>query len=276
MKKTVAVILTILMLFTAALPCFAASPAKFSVNIVSESDTEAVISIDYDGGSSFQNFDFDLKFNDKKLKPKDAYEGDGLNSFVIASKKSGGNAISLINKDINPIKGTLASILPFKTVNGKDLFVVGFQKLTKDKLTANDVSLKFTTCQFDGANVQTAVTVFQSDTAPTPQSSTDKAQPTEKPDSSTSPPDGSMVSSENTELNASTAPTDSAETDAQQNSEAEVLTEAAAQTQQNAEKKDIKKMVWIPAVAICIVFVAVAIAVFAKKKKEDNPNENEK
>lgn len=267
MKKTASIILTLFMIISLALPCLAAAPAKFSLNIVSESDTELVISLDYDGGSSFQNFDFDLKYNDKKLKPTAARDGNGSVAFQLYTKNNGGNSLSIVNKDINPIKGGFAVTVPFKVVQGKDLFIFSFQKLSKQAVEKNDFSIKFTICQLNNADVQTTVSI------PWANGSANTAKPTQP--SSTAPSDKSEIatassqpatemSEVNTEVNGNGAEvSDSLE-------EAESVESKANENSVN--NSSAKKIVIVVAVALCMMILITGVVFlisFLKKKKKD-------
>ena len=61
MKKIVSIIIAAVMAFCLCLPAFAAQSATFAVNVVSESDTRAIVSIDYEGGAAFNCLDFAFK-----------------------------------------------------------------------------------------------------------------------------------------------------------------------------------------------------------------------
>lgn len=256
MKKTVSVILTLLMLFVLALPCFAAGSVSFSISTVSDNDSELVVSVNYDGGSSFQNIDFEMDYNSEKLRPTEAYEGDGLTEFVLSTKKSGGNAISMINKDSNPIKGVMATTSPFKPVKGKDLFIVKFQKLSEDSVSDGDLSLKFTNCQLDYENLKTEIKTPWSGG-----SSSDK----ENPDSSGQDSEDASAGSESlTETQSGSA----SEADRKEISESAVSQVQNKDADKTAGEKNVKKAVIISAVVVCVLLVAAAI-IFMKKKQEN-------
>lgn len=264
MKKTVSVFLTLLMLFALALPCFAENPAEFSINIISESDKELAVSVNYDGGSTFQNIDFELKYDYKKLKPTEAVDGDGLTEFIIYTKKNSGNAISMINKDVNPIKGVMATTVPFKVVQGKDLFVIKFQKLSKAKATDGDLSLKITNCQLDYVNIKTTVSSpWTGGTTAKTTTTTQNSVATEKSNAASTAQNSEVTQTPLSQLNdVSEQPEISDEYE---------LTDIQDTEQKTADTKtNVKKAVWIPALVICILFVAVAAAVFINRKKENN------
>ncbi len=274
MKKAVSVFLTLLMLFAFALPCFAENPAKFSINILSENDKELIISVDYDGGSSFQNIDLELKYDSKKLKPTEANDGDGLTAFAMYAKRNDGNSISMINKDKNPIKGVMAATIPFKAVQGKDLFQIKFQKLSKFTAGGADLSLKLTNCQLDYANIKTEIkTPWANGSAA---SASDKADTTVK----TNAPAPDKNTPNTTPVTGESKPTEQQSvvtaTDADETVSAELPDENGTVSAQNTDpentgsEKNIKKAVMIPAIVICVLFVAVAAVVFISRKKENS------
>lgn len=252
MKKTASVLLAFLMLFVMILSCAAANPAKFSVNIVSESDTELVVSLDYDGGSSFQNFDFELKYNADKLKAKEAYDGDGSAAFQMYAKKNGGNAISIVNKDINPIKGAFAVTVPFKVVQGKDMFIFSFQKLSKQSVTKGDISVNFTTCQLDDTDVQVTVSLPFADGS---SGSTASGSSTTLQKSEVATADTELVTADVSDSAAETA----------EDTEGEAL---AAEDDETAEENNnsAKKVIWVVAAAACMVIIITGVVVFLRKK----------
>ncbi|MCQ2484841.1 MAG: hypothetical protein MJ168_05855 [Clostridia bacterium] len=253
MKKTASVLLTFFMLFVMILPCAAANQAKFSVNIVSESDTELVVSLDYDGGSSFQNFDFELKYNADKLKAKEAYDGDGSAAFQMYAKKNGGNAISIVNKDINPIKGAFAVTVPFKVVQGKDMFIFSFQKLSKQSVTKGDISVAFTTCQLNDANVQVTVSLPFADGSPNGTVS-----------GSSSALQKSEAATADTELVTADASDSIAQTEEDAESEELIAKNEESIAEDNSNPA--KKIVWVVAAALCMVIIITGVIVFLRKK----------
>lgn len=153
MKKIVSIIIAAVMAFCLCLPAFAAQSATFAVNVVSESDTRAIVSIDYEGGAAFNCLDFEVKLS-KRLSVEKCATGAGLRNFKIyaddLNANLGDTVIMSFNKDSNPIKFTFASISGFKAVNGKDLLTLTLKKTSADKLKADDVKLTVTNCGICG------------------------------------------------------------------------------------------------------------------------------
>lgn len=65
MKKIISIIIAAVMAFCLCLPAFAAQSATFAVNVVSEDNTKAVVSIDYDGGTAFNCLDFEVTLSSR-------------------------------------------------------------------------------------------------------------------------------------------------------------------------------------------------------------------
>lgn len=162
MKKIVSIIIAAVMAFCLCLPALAAQSATFAVNVVSESDTRAIVSIDYEGGAAFNCLDFEVKLS-KRLSVEKCATGAGLRNFKIYAEDNyedlNGQVITSFNKDINPMKFTYISLAGFKAVNGKDLWVITLNKLSADKLTSDDVKLTVTNCGLSGSTADSVITV---------------------------------------------------------------------------------------------------------------------
>ena len=153
MKKFISVIIAAVMAFCMFIPALAADKAKFGVTLVSEDDSKAVVSVDYNGGSTFNCLDFEVKLSGR-LKVEKCENGAGLRNFKIYvdDLNTEDATLSSFNKDSNPIAFTFATTADFKAVNGKDLLVITLKKTTKDKLTADDVKLTVTNCGVSSAS----------------------------------------------------------------------------------------------------------------------------
>lgn len=162
MKKIVSIIIAAVMAFCLCLPAFAAQSATFAVNVVSESDTRAIVSIDYEGGAAFNCLDFEVKLS-KRLSVEKCATGAGLRNFKIYAEDNyedlNVQVITSFNKDINPMKFTYISLAGFKAVNGKDLWVITLNKSSADKLTSDDVKLIVTNCGLSGSTADSVITV---------------------------------------------------------------------------------------------------------------------
>lgn len=263
MKKLISVLLMCAISVLLAVPCFAANTAKFNINVVSESNREIEISIDYEGGTAFACYDFEMEYNAEKLKVSSAIEGNGWDSFAKNTKLNGGAVISTINSNGDPIKGTCATTEPFKVVNGKDLVVVKFIKQTKDKINASDIKLKFTNCQTsDFQNIKVSVT----NSLATAVSDTDAGTSAEKKteENNTAKTD----KSESTDKNILTS--EEQVTDIENTvGESETVSELSEQNEENINGNS-KKIVVVASAAVCMLFIIVGVCAYvAKKAKND-------
>lgn len=263
MKRLISVFLMCAVSVLLAVPCFAADTAKFNINVISESNSEIKISIDFEGGTAFACYDFELKYNEKKLSAVSAIEGKGWDSFAKNTKLNGGAVISTVNPNGNPILGTCATTEAFKVVDGKDLVTATFKKLTKDKVEASDITLKFTNCQTaDFRNIKTSVTSSLS--AGTEAVSVPSEQ---KNDKSTEKPGQSEASSQQTEGESTETERQTADTN--HCVQDEPFTEEVETTDEN-DGRTTKKIVVVAAAAVIMLFIIVGICAYvAKKAKND-------
>lgn len=187
MKKFFALIISVVFVMLTCVTASAESVANFNITLVSETDTQAVITIDFDGGTGFSGLDFDMKVDSKKVKVTGAEKGAGFSNF----EKQAGTAFALININADPIKATALTLNSFRVVDGKDIFKITLKKLTKDKLDSDDVVIDITNC-VDSAQQPIKVSLttdLQGDKNENPASSSAVA-PTDAPDvSSTAPTD---------------------------------------------------------------------------------------
>ena len=159
MKKIISIIIAAVMAFCLCLSAFAAQSATFAVNVVSEDNTKAVVSIDYEGGAAFNCLDFEVTLSSRVSVEKSA-NGAGLRNFKIYTEDNeNGVVLTSFNKDANPMMFTFASITGFKAVNGKDLLVLTLKKTSSAKLTEKDVKLKVTNCGISGATANEVISV---------------------------------------------------------------------------------------------------------------------
>lgn len=268
MKKFISVIIAAVMAFCMFIPAFAADKAKFGVTLVSEDDSKAVVSVDYNGGSTFNCLDFEVKLSGR-LKVEKCENGAGLRNFKIYvdDLNTEDATLSSFNKDSNPIAFTFATTADFKAVNGKDLLVITLKKTTKDKLTADDVKLTVTNCGVSSASggadpIGTSITQLGEKTdggsAAAPGQVGTTVSKTEKSDVSVTTTSVTEKSEQTTTENADSSVSKKSETD---------KTDSGTSSKLN----DKKKIVIIAAAAVCMLLVIAAGVVFIAKKakKED-------
>ena len=160
MKRIISIFVTAVIAMSFCVAAFAADSAKFAVNVVSENDTKAVVSIDYEGGLAFNCLDFDVELSDR-VSVTNCDSGAGLRNFKIyvGDLNTGGATVSNFNDQSNPIKFTFATTVAFKAENGKDLLTITLKKNSADKLTSKDVKLTVTNCGVSGSDSSTVTDI---------------------------------------------------------------------------------------------------------------------
>lgn len=268
MKKIISIILAAVTALCLFIPALAAENSRFGVTVVSENDTKAVVSIDFNGGTAFNCLDFEVELSNR-VSVTDCSNGAGLRNFKIYVGDLGTQdaTLSNFNKDSNPIKFTFATTVGFKAVNGKDLLVITLKKDTADKLTSKDVKLTVTNCGISGAQATSAVIIGTTVTQIGEKSNTPVTVPGQA---------GTTVAktSSAAKTDATTAATtvDSSKTTVQ----TEITDEHSGQTPDanaETEKKqpDRNKIIIVAALAISMIAVIAAGVIFIAKKykKED-------
>lgn len=233
MKKIFCLISVCVLLLLSAVTASAENVSKFNLKRVSEDDTQAVLILDFDGGTPFSGLDFNVVVNEKKAKVASIVDGQGLVNFKVQAEA----AVSQANVESNPAMVTAAMIPAYRNVDGSDLFKITITKLEKEKLTAEDVVIEVTNCVDNYFNpIKASVT-------------TDLVKPTES-DSTTE------VSTTDLTENTSEAETDKQE-----------LTENETQSEEKAPNKTAIIIICVVA-AVVVVGGAGAAFVVIKKKKE--------
>lgn len=271
MKKIISIFIAVATVFCLCLPVLAAESATFSVNVVSESDTKAVVSIDFEGGAAFNCLDFEVELS-KRLSVEKCATGAGLRNFKIyandLNSDLGDTVIMSFNKDSNPIKFTFASITGFKAVNGKDLLTLTLKKTSSDKLKSDDVKLTVSNCGTSGSTADSVITVEAktiqiggSSEVKTSAAAGQAGTAVEKTASATKAGETTAV----TTTAVSSEPSKESTTTV-----AESATESSSDST-DSKTTDKKKIVIVAAAALIVLAVIVAgVAVIAKKAKKDN------
>ncbi len=194
MKKILCLVTVCVMLMLTTVTSSAASDAKFKLKIVSETDTQAVVSLDYEGGASFAAIDFTVEPNKDKAEVTKITDGKGMISFKMQAQA----VISQPNVKNGKGLVTAAMIPGYRNVDGEDLFVITLKKLTKDSLTADDIKIVFSNCQDSSLNNIKPVVTCEFSSSSSAEESTSGAFATEQSESLTDKTDGTGVS-ENTQ-----------------------------------------------------------------------------
>lgn len=160
LKKIMAVVICVLMVaiyvpFTVT----AAESAAFKICVVSQDSKSAVVTIDFAGGTGFNAFDADVKYNNLKLTLEDCQFASGFAAFKQYSDKNGGAMIFDANSSANPVKVSVATLEPFKAIDEDGAILkLSFSKIKDVNISEEDVSLKITNCQnADGTDIKTSV-----------------------------------------------------------------------------------------------------------------------
>lgn len=275
MKKIISIIIAAVMAFCLCLPAFAAQSATFAVNVVSEDNTKAVVSIDYEGEAAFNSLDLEVTLSSKVSVEKCA-NGAGLRNFKIYSddlffkthNSETDTVIMSFNKDVNPLMFTFASITGFKAVNGKDLLVLTLKKTSSAKLTEKDVKLKVTNCGISGATANEVISVnaqvIQIGGSADIKTSAAAGQ-------AGTAVDKTNASVRTTTTSAVTTTADSSELSAESTTSVAESTSDKNGENNGTKTTDKKKIVIVGAAALIVLAViVVGVVVIAKKyKKED-------
>ena len=231
MKKILCLIFACVLIMLSAVTASAENVSKFNLKLVTEDDTQAVLILDFDGGTPFSGLDFNVVVNEKKAKVASIVDGQGLVNFKVQAEA----AVSQSNIESNPAMVTAAMIPGYRNVDGSDLFKITITKLEKEKLTSEDVVIEVTNCVDNNFQpIKASVT-------------TDLVKPTES-DSTTE------VSTTDLTENTSEAETDKQE-----------LTENETQSEEKAPNKT---AIIIICVVIAVAVAGGAAFVVIKKKNE--------
>ena len=231
MKKILCLIFACVLIMLSAVTASAENVSKFNLKLATEDDTQAVLILDFDGGTPFSGLDFNVVVNEKKAKVASIIDGQGLVNFKAQAEA----AVSQSNIESNPAMVTAAMIPGYRNVDGSNLFKITITKLEKEKLTSEDVVIEVTSCVDNYFNpIKASVT-------------TDLVKPTE-PESTTE------VSTTDLTENTSEAETDKQE-----------LTENETQSEEKAPNKT---AIIIICVVIAVAVAGGAAFVVIKKKKE--------
>lgn len=268
MKKIISIIIAAVMAFCLCLPAFAAQSATFAVNVVSEDNTKAVVSIDYEGGTAFNCLDFEVTLSSRVSVEKSA-NGAGLRNFKIYTEDNeNGVVLTSFNKDANPMMFTFASITGFKAVNGKDLLVLTLKKTSSAKLTEKDVKLKVTNCGISGATANEVISVnaqvIQIGGSADIKTSAAAGQ-------AGTAVDKTNASVRTTTTSAVTTTADSSELSAESTTSVAESTSDKNGENNGTKKTDKKKIVIVGAAALIVLAViVVGVVVIAKKYKNED------
>ena len=261
MKRIISTFVTAVIAMSLCVAAFAADSAKFAVNVVSENDTKATVTIDYEGGLSFNCLDFEVELSDR-VNVMNCDKGAGMRNFLINHDDSGASSL---NADSNPIKFAFISITAFKAENGKDLLTITLKKNSADKLTSKDVKLTVTNCGVSGSDM-TGSTDIKS-TAIQIGNETGEVTAAAPGQAGTAAPKTTAASATTEVTTVNDGETTTAE-DTKTDSEDRELTPETEETKKSTADK--KKIVIIAALAAATLAVIVAAVVYIVHKTKNS------
>lgn len=269
MKKIISLVISVVLVMLTVVTSSAASLAKFNITLVSETDKQVVVTIDFNGGTGFSALDIALKVNEKRIKIISIENGEGLNNF----QKTMGSTIALTNVDANPPKVSVACLNAFRVIDGKDLFVVRIKKLSADTLSYKDFDIEVTNCAYTQADDIIEITDISVTTDLQGVGADDTTSSAVAP--STTPDEVSSTS---------VSPTEEPEfTNAIEGTSGEVIdaengtTDEMVQNENGGEKDDSNsKGIIIAVVAVVFVAAVAVVAVIVMKKKKSPEDINDK
>lgn len=252
MKRILCLISVCVLLMLSMVTASAENVSKFNLKRVSEDDTQAVLILDFDGGTPFSGLDFNVVVNEKKAKVASIVDGQGLINFKVQAEA----AVSQSNVESTPAMVTAAMIPGYRNVDGSDLFKITITKLEKEKLTAGDVVIEITNCVDNNFQPIKASVTTELSAASEAEKLTDTSSTTDKTEAESSTDGSTADLTENT----SEADTDEADTDKQETAE--------NGTQDEKEAPNKTAVVIICVVAAVVVAGGAVAFVVIKKKKE--------
>ncbi len=254
MKKFISLLVSLVLVMLTMVTASAEGMAKFNITLVSETDKQAVVSIDFNGGTSFSGFDFEVKLNKERVEVVSAEKGEGFNTF----RDQADAAFAEINPASDPVKATMAVIPAYRNVDSKSLFVITLKKLSKEPLTNDDFKIIVTNCVDSSLEmIETSVTTDIQGTSIS-MSTTDTAAPSEATDEITS----SQVTDEIESF-----------TNGLTEEMGEVIDIEDEETDENKDNGSKGVIIAVVSVAFVAVVGAVTLIVMKKKKSPENGNE---
>ncbi|MBQ8574999.1 MAG: hypothetical protein IJ447_03005 [Clostridia bacterium] len=266
MKKIISLVISVVLVMLTVVTSSAASLAKFNITLVSETDKQAVVTIDFNGGTGFSGFDFDVQLDSKRVEVVSAENGKGFLNF----QKQASAAFALINPDSTPVKGTMVAMPAYRNVeDSKDLFVITLKKLSKEPLTNDDFKIVITNCVDSNYNIiETSLTTDLQGVGADDTTSSAVA-PSTTPDEVSST---SVYPTEEPEFTNAIEGTSGEVIDAENGT-----TDEMVQNENGGEKDDSNsKGIIIAVVAVVFVAAVAVVAVIVMKKKKSPEDINDK
>ena len=269
MKKFLSLIIALIMTASMAVVSFAANKANFSITSISETDKELVISVDYDGGSSFSCFDFELSVNTDKLEIVKSEEGKGVKSFNEYASSNGGSSFpmsNIVSKGL--LKASFVSLVNYKNIKEKDIFIITIKKLKSGNVQKGDVTLKFTSCAImdSNGNVTEVTPVITSKISGTENTSSKAQSTATSADNSVGKTQNEDKSNTSVSENSQTVQEITQQSITQQQAD-DSIPQQTEETEQN-NNSTVKTVIIILASALALAIAVTAVVIIVKKKKK--------
>ncbi len=150
MAKKFAAIVACVVLLLSVIPftASAADSAAFKICTVSQDSKSIVVTLDFVKGTGFSAFDASIEYNNLKLTLEDCQFASGFAAFKEYLDKEGGATIFNANMNVNPVKVSIATTIPFKAID-KDgsILKLRFSKIEGANISEADIVLTIDNCQ---------------------------------------------------------------------------------------------------------------------------------
>lgn len=271
MKKFISLIVSVVLIMLTVITASAAEEAFLNVTLVSETEKDAVVTVDFNRGVGFSAMDMEFSLDDKRVSVVSVEEGKGFANF---SKKSG-TAFAMIGDDMSKPRASFVTIEPFRVVDGKDLLIIKIKKLSPETLSYKDFNVEIT--NYANAQAQelpldkVSVTTDLQGVTDT-QTTSAAVVPSEKTEDTTT----QATSATKIDITNDTGDTIGSVIEVEKEDEVENGIEDPSEDvpEENGDKKDTgSDLIIIAVVAVVFVAVVSGIAVVVMKKKKTTENE---
>lgn len=126
----------------------AADSAAFKICVAAQDSKSITVTLDCTNNAGFCAFDASLKYNNLKLSLEDCQFASGFAAFKKYVDSQSGLTIFNANSDINPVKISIATTVPFKVIDGDGAIIkIKFSKIENAKISESDIELTVDNCQ---------------------------------------------------------------------------------------------------------------------------------
>lgn len=126
----------------------AADSTAFKICVAAQDSKSVTITLDCTGGTGFGALDASIKYNNLKLSLEDCQFASGFAAFKQYVDSKNGLTIFNANSDMNPVKISVATTVPFKVIDGDGAIIkIRFSKIEGANISESDISLTIDNCQ---------------------------------------------------------------------------------------------------------------------------------